>query len=223
MKLSKRLQTLHDMVKGPCIVADIGCDHGLLPIALIQSQTCRKAYACDINIGPLMRAKNAIHEAHLEEQIEAIQCNGIDDLNDDVTIIVIAGMGYDTITSILSSNIHKLKRYKQILIQCNTHVDKLRYWLSQHGFYIDHEELIKDTHYYQMLSVHMQQQFLNEEQCVFGLYLDNHPLFISYWTAIMKKQKTILKELDPKHIRFGQTLHKIQLIENKIYRNKKTE
>ena len=53
MKLSTRLHTIFDMVQ-PCgVAADIGCDHGLLPIALIQSGKCEHVYACDVRKGPL--------------------------------------------------------------------------------------------------------------------------------------------------------------------------
>lgn len=216
MKISKRLQTIHDMVKTPCIVADVGCDHGLLPIALIASKTCTKAYACDINEGPLSRAKQAIQDAHMQDEIETILCDGLDALDDHVTTVIIAGMGYDTITGILSANMKKLKHYKQIIIQCNNHVTELRNWLSAHGLCIDDEQLVKEHHYYQMLSIHVEEQKLDEEQCMFGLYLDKHPLFVSYWKFVLHKQQQILKNLKEEHESYNRTQHTIQLIEKKL-------
>lgn len=216
MKLSKRLQTIHNMVKSPCIVADIGCDHGLLPIALIESKTCAKAYACDINEGPLSRARQAIQDAGLQNKIEPVLCDGLDALNEHVTTVIIAGMGYDTITGILSANMNKLKHYKQIIIQCNNHVSELRQWLSAHGLCIDDEQLVKEHHFYQMLSIHVEEQKLDKEHCMFGLYLDRHPLFITYWTFVLYKQQQILHNLNEGHASFYRTKHIIKLIEKKL-------
>ena len=60
MKLSKRLQTIADFVKKNSVVADIGTDHAHIPIYLIKNNIIDKAYACDINKGPLEKAKENI-------------------------------------------------------------------------------------------------------------------------------------------------------------------
>ncbi len=120
MKLSKRLQTIYDMVQGPCVVADIGCDHGLLPIALVKNGKCDKAYACDIRKGPLSRAEEAIQMMGLQNQIITKLTDGLQGLEDDVEVVIIAGMGYDTIRNILQNSLEKTKYYKQIIIQCNS-------------------------------------------------------------------------------------------------------
>ena len=107
MKLSKRLQTIYDMVQGPCVVADIGCDHGLLPIALVKNGKCDKAYACDIRKGPLSRAEEAIQMMGLQNQIITKLTDGLQGLEDDVEVVIIAGMGYDTIRNILQNSLEK--------------------------------------------------------------------------------------------------------------------
>lgn len=216
MRLSKRLQTIHDMVKPGGIVADIGCDHALLPIALIESHTCDKAYACDVNEGPLKRAKEAIAEANKTAQIIPLLCDGLEGLNDDVTTVVIAGMGYDTITHILGSQLDKAKSYQQIIIQCNNHVTKLRQWLHEHGFAIDAEQLVKEHHYYQMISVHAGEQEMQEDQYMFGIYLDHHPLFRPYWEFQLHKQKKILERLHPEHESYAKTKNTIIKIKIKL-------
>ena len=128
-----RLQAIFDLVKAPCVLADIGCDHGLLPIRLVEQGKCARAYACDVNPGPLSRAKQAIEAAGLQEQVFPILCDGLDGLTDDVTAVVIAGMGYDTIVHILSDGEAKTAQLKQIIVQCNGHVEDFRFWLSEHG------------------------------------------------------------------------------------------
>lgn len=64
-KLSKRLQAAADFVTEGSRVADIGTDHGFLPIYLVQSGKCRRIIAMDIKAGPLERAREHIAAAGL--------------------------------------------------------------------------------------------------------------------------------------------------------------
>ena len=42
MRLSKRLKAVADMVTKGNIVADIGTDHGYVPIYLVKNNICKK-------------------------------------------------------------------------------------------------------------------------------------------------------------------------------------
>lgn len=216
MKLSKRLQTIYDMVQDSSVVADIGCDHGLLSIALVKHGKCDKAYACDVRQGPLSRAAKAIESIGLQDQIVVKLTDGLQGLNNDVDVVIIAGMGYDTIRKILQDSFEKTKYYKQIIIQCNSRVDDLRRWLHLAGFTIDAEELVKDQHYYQMLSIHYEASEMCEEDYLFGVHLIKHPLFKEYWTHILHKQQQILKNMKPYHDGYEITRRKISMIEKKL-------
>ncbi len=68
VRLGKRLQAIHDLVDKDSVVADIGCDHGLLCIALLESGTAKKAYACDIAASPLKRAIEGNPSSWFREQ-----------------------------------------------------------------------------------------------------------------------------------------------------------
>lgn len=212
-----RLQAIFDMILPGLIIADIGCDHGLLPIALVKQGKCEKAYACDVRIGPLSRAKEAIEEANLQEQIIPVLCDGMSQIGDDVNGVVIAGMGFDTIKHILSSDIDKCSQFKQMVIQCNGHVDEFRQWLSDNGFMIDDERIIKDTHYYQLISMHKEKTTpLTMEQCIFGIYTKNDPLFKEYWHYIYEKKKVILSQLSPTHENYIKTKALMDRIEKAL-------
>lgn len=213
-----RLETIYDMVKEPCVVADIGCDHGLLPITLVRKGKCKKAYACDVNPGPLSRAKQAIEQAGMQELVIPVLSDGIRDVTEDVTTLVIAGMGYDTITTILQDGMHKMSQFQQIVVQCNGHVDEFRRWLSNNHFVIDDERLMKDRHYYQMISMHYDSigETLSDEQCLFGKFLDSDPLFLPYWTMTYQKKAEILKKLSLDHPNYEITKNTMDMIERKI-------
>ena len=52
MELSKRLEMVAGLVTQERI-ADIGTDHGYVPIYLYKQGRIKKAYACDVRKGPL--------------------------------------------------------------------------------------------------------------------------------------------------------------------------
>ena len=70
MKLSKRLETVASMVTKGNRAADVGCDHGFVPIFLVESGISPLAVAADVRPGPLSRAKEHIKEHRLEEKIQ---------------------------------------------------------------------------------------------------------------------------------------------------------
>ena len=94
VKLSKRMKAVASMVTPGNILADIGTDHGYVPIALVQRERIPKAIAMDINKGPLQRAKDNIVLYHMEEYIETRLSDGVEALLEgEVDTILIAGMG----------------------------------------------------------------------------------------------------------------------------------
>ncbi|MBQ3030151.1 MAG: SAM-dependent methyltransferase, partial [Agathobacter sp.] len=77
IKLSKRMKAVSSMVTPGSILADIGTDHGYVPISLVQRKKIKKAIAMDVNKGPLKRAEEHIREAQLEEYIETRLSDGV--------------------------------------------------------------------------------------------------------------------------------------------------
>ena len=76
-KLSKRMQAVAALVQNTTCLADVGCDHGYVPIYLIQSECIGHAIAMDVNRGPLLRAEEHIREVHLEDYIETRLSDGL--------------------------------------------------------------------------------------------------------------------------------------------------
>ena len=94
VQISRRLKTVAGLVGLDMVLADVGCDHGYIPIYLMQKRQIPKAIAMDVNEGPLLRAKEHIQEWGLEEYIETRLSDGVKALQPgEVQSIVIAGMG----------------------------------------------------------------------------------------------------------------------------------
>ena len=99
MKLSHRLETIASFVPKGSIVADIGTDHGYIPIWLLQQKIAVKAIAMDIGEGPLKRAREHIVLYGLEDLIETRLSNGLSGLYPkEADTVVIAGMGGELIS-----------------------------------------------------------------------------------------------------------------------------
>ena len=217
MKLSKRLQAIYDFVNSPCILADIGCDHALLPIALIEGKKCEKVYACDVNEGPLQRGQQSIDKYGYASSISTVLTNGLHDVPNDINCITIAGMGWETICMILENDMDKAQQCSQLVLQSNNHIDDLRRWLSEHNFVIDHENLVFEQHYYFILSIHPGHQDLTDHEIKYSLYLENHPLYQKYWQFILHKKEMILKKLDSNHPTYSVLLADINDIKSHVF------
>ena len=75
--LSPRLSTLLQLLT-PCeTLADIGTDHGYIPLHAVASGVAKRAYGCDINEAPLREAARHLQRAGLEECIEFIHGDGL--------------------------------------------------------------------------------------------------------------------------------------------------
>ena len=149
--LSNRLQAIHDMLpKG--VIADIGSDHGKLMIALFKSGKLIKGYAIENKKGPYQRLVKALEEAELIDKIIPLFSDGIEDIPPEVKHIVLAGMGGDLIIDILKKHPEKLKLISTIVVDAHGAVAKVREEISQMGFAIAEEKMIKeDDKYYEII------------------------------------------------------------------------
>lgn len=145
IKLSKRLNCIAEKVANCESMADIGTDHGKLPISMLMNGKIKKAIFCDINEGPIAIAIKNINKENLKGQCEIRIGNGIEKLEkDEVECIVIAGMGGLLIKDILSKDLNKTNSFKKIILQPRSNEDKLRKWLFENSLSIVDEELVRE-------------------------------------------------------------------------------
>lgn len=142
-----RLNKIADMVMKGMTVADIGTDHALLAILLIENKICPKVYACDVAKGPLLAAKTNIGKAGLSELIPTVLSDGLKNVPKDANACIIAGMGYMTAVEILEASFERLSQMKQIIVEVNRDTIKMRAWISEHHFTIEDEAYIYDRNH----------------------------------------------------------------------------
>jgi tRNA (adenine22-N1)-methyltransferase len=148
IKLSDRLQKIADFIEQGESVADIGTDHGFLPIALWERGKSPHVILSDINSGPLEKAKANIEKHCPEKEFDIRTGSGIRTIEPgEVDDVVIAGMGGLLIAEILGDDLKRSKSYRKLILQPRNAPDKLRAWLLENGFSIQDESLVRERKY----------------------------------------------------------------------------
>ena len=142
--LSDRLLACCSFIRPGDRVADIGCDHGYLGIHLLKNGTARSVIAADVNEGPLQSAMRNAVKFGVRNQMTFYLSDGVRNIPRDFDCLVCAGMGADTIMSILSAAPWLADSRYRIILQCQSKRPELRQWLYDSGFRINRETLAKD-------------------------------------------------------------------------------
>ena len=141
-KISKRLLSIADFISKEDELVDVGCDHGLLSIYLIENKLCKRVIASDINPNALNNAIENIKKKNLN--IETILSDGIDNIDlTNINTLIISGMGTSTILHILKDN-NKLNNINKIIIQSNNEHEVLRKEMNNKNYYLKEEKTLKD-------------------------------------------------------------------------------
>ena len=153
LELSKRLQAIAAYVKQGSAVADIGTDHGYIPVYLAQNNIARRIIAADIRKGPLARAQLSSVEYGVDDRIEFRLTDGLDGLQEaGLDTIIIAGMGGETIAGILERAPWVLTENVRIILQPQSKLGTLSNWLDNNRYAIFDETLVEeDGRFYAVL------------------------------------------------------------------------
>ena len=174
MKISKRLQTVAELVPDGMTVADIGTDHGYVPIYLAHKGRSPHIIAMDINKGPLQKAINNIAENNVSHIVSARLSNGLEMMKEgEAQCIIIAGMGGPLINSIIKSGINIAHSAEKLILSPQSEVDKTRSFLIDEGFFIENETMVaEDGKFYFIMEVRNgKSPDYSESELEFGKYL----------------------------------------------------
>ena len=154
IKLSKRLDACASLVRQNTTLADVGCDHGYVPVYLVENGIITRAVASDINVQPLKSCENLVKSEGLEEIIKCVLSDGLNNIDgSEAEDILLAGMGGELIAEILSRCPYV--KEKHIIINAMTHPELARQWLFENGFEIKNDLVVKDgRHYYSVLDAY---------------------------------------------------------------------
>ena len=145
MALSKRLDTVLRLVP-PCeTAADIGTDHGFVPIELVRRGIADRAIASDVRSGPLERARQHIGEAGLSDRIDARLGSGLKTLSPgEAEVLILSGMGGLLITELLEEAPEVLGNAETLVLSPHTDWDAVRQCVQEQGFRIADETMTEE-------------------------------------------------------------------------------
>lgn len=217
IKLTPRLKMISEEILKGETMADIGTDHGFLPIFLLQSKVCPFVVMTDISYNSLKKAEDNCSEVLGEDEYpeeDGIKQPYLYDLRlgsgievietKEVDALVIAGMGGILMTEILGKDKKKSKSFKKIVLQPRSQIGFLRHWLYNNGFSIEKEQLVAEgNNICEILTVVPKEKAITrgmDENCVeyefpHTLVDFKSDLTIRYLTEHLTKEKFILDRM----------------------------
>ena len=189
LALQPRLHLLARLVPEGCRLTDVGTDHGYLPVALLQQGRIAAAIASDIGAEPLEHARRTAMQYGVDG-MDFRLCAGLSGVAPEETdVIVIAGMGGETIISILQDAPWTADGQHRLLLQPMTKAAALRHWLADNGYTFTDEHLVKDKgRIYPILCVKGGVfRPLTEAEALCGVLLADDPLYAAYLTEHITK------------------------------------
>ena len=222
MKINNRLKKIGDLVEANSFCLDVGCDHALLDIYLVQREKNIKTIASDVKEGPLNHARENIKKYHLEDEIECRLGDGLDTYSDDIDTIIISGMGGRSMIGIFKAHMEVLKKVNTIILSPNNYQIDVKKFLCKNEFYLANEELVKEGKFiYQILIFKKGKRKYSRKEYFFGPVLleKKGKLFDEYYKRELVSREILIKVL-PKNYRFKKFLVKrdIKMLKEEVDR-----
>lgn len=231
MRLSERLQVIADEVAQGESVADIGTDHGLLPIYLTRTGKSPRVVLSDISAKALKKALADCEEYEPGRTFDLREGYGLEVLaSGEVDTVVIAGMGGILISEILTHDIDHARSFKRFILQPRNNKAKLRFSLSRIGFTVEKEILVREGRYIPDIFVVrsgndcMSAPCLPEEDVRWeypdALIRDRNEYTSEYLKRELAKQLGIKRKIESGSSTSAENAGRIRIIEEKISRLK---
>ena len=183
MKLTPRLQAIADIIPAGKVVADIGTDHAYIPVYLVKNHLALRVIASDSRTGPLRAAAETAKIFNIDKMVDLRLGDGLSVLApDNVDVVVIAGMGGETICSILSRGGEILQRVGLLVLQPMTESGLVRSWLIQNGYGLVSEDIAQeDDNFYEIIAARQDRAFSVDSR-----FLEIGPLLVQNKHPLLK-------------------------------------
>ena len=198
--LSPRLAAVAALVPPGARVIDVGTDHAMIPVWLVQTGICRHVLATDVRPGPLENAAALVERTGTGDRIRLLLTDGLaDSAPDGWDTVILAGLGGESMVSILSAA-PWAREQARLILEPQSKQAELRRYLVENGWRIDRELLAEDAgHIYPILTAAAgQPPAYSELELHLGLLgqIESDPLFLSYLDR-RKRQAVKAAPYDP--------------------------
>lgn len=201
IQLKPRLAGVASLVPANSVVADIGTDHAYLPLYLVKEKFSPRVIAVEKSSMNSRTAREKVHLFSLEQKVDVRIGDGLQALNknDDVEVVVIAGLGGKTICSLLQAAVHLLWQYKRFVLQPMGNTALVRRWLAAQGYYFPQEKLaLENGHFYEIIAAEKGRLTVKgslDWELGPALLKGNDPLFVPWLEHKIRRYEKILQGL----------------------------
>jgi tRNA (adenine22-N1)-methyltransferase len=143
--LSRRLECVLSLVRPCTLLADVGTDHALLPVAAVRRGIAERAIAADLREAPLRGARAHIDHSAVADRVIAVLGDGLLALGQSpVQAVVLAGMSGDSMLRMFEAAPHVLARLEQLIVQPNQNAHAVRAWALRNGWHLREEQMLEE-------------------------------------------------------------------------------
>jgi tRNA (adenine22-N1)-methyltransferase len=196
--LSMRLERVAAHVPQGARLADIGSDHGYLPVALALRGAIETGVAGEVAQTPYESAQRNVRRNGLEQRITVRLADGLAAIQaqDRITAVSLCGMGGQTMCEILERGKQHLSGNERLILNPNGDERELRGWLMANGYRIVCEELLRENRFdYEIIVAEPgETSAYSAEELYFGplLMREKSPAFLTKWQRMLRqKQQTL--------------------------------
>ena len=198
MNYSFRLTEIAKSVKEGSSLVDVGCDHGYIAKMLLDSNTIVKVIESDISEKSLEKAKLLLSGENYKDKVKFTVSDGLLGIDTSTyDTLLIAGMGEETIISILNESIYKVRGFKHIILQAMGEGSNIRKYFMENDFFIEKERLfIEKEKYYRLYEIRNKK--INVADYKFPVNFDRNDISYlnTYYDNEIKNIKTILQKIN---------------------------
>lgn len=198
-RLDERLQAAYELF--PCCRrgADIGTDHGRLPLHLLASGRVEEMILSDISSLALARGRALLERWGLADRAVFRAADGLDCLREPVEAVSILGMGGETIADILAKGFARLEG-AELVLSAHTELEKVRQAVAGIGYHLSGEALCRaGGRLYVVMQARLGACAYTEQELWLGpcLMAQRPPLWGEYLAWRLKVTRRALDALGP--------------------------
>ena len=226
--LSDRLLACCGFVRPGDRVADVGCDHGYLSIYLLKNGIAKSAIASDVAEGPLQSAMRNAMKFGVKNKMTFFLSDGVRNIPRDFDCMACAGMGADTMMSILGAAPWLKNGKYRLILQCQSKRPELRRWLHEEGYAIRRETLAKDGKFvYSIMEVEYDpQESISPVEYYISKQLleDHHSLLPEFYERVCYGVRLTVQGMQrsesPELAVYQEILRQLEALKEQIYDNR---
>ena len=198
MNYSFRLIEIAKSVKEGSSLVDVGCDHGYIAKMLLDSNTIIKVIESDISEKSLEKAKLLLSGEKYKDKVKFIVSDGLLGIDTSTyDTLLIAGMGEETIISILNEGIDKVRSFKHIILQAMGEGSNIRKYFMENDFFIEKERLfIEKDKYYRLFEIKSKKTNVTDYKFPVNFDRNDISYLNTYYDNEIKNIKNILQKIN---------------------------